>query len=376
MKVSAYEQDKEELIMQVRKAKYGDKEAFCNLIRINKVAIYRIAKSILIKESNNLYKKRQREIAFEKDHFSKIKVNDTYKDLTLHNAINSLDDDLRTITILFYFEDLKYKDIAKVLGIKEGTVKSRLSRAKERLFTMLKEEFHDEYLNNKVEMESEKFILPKSFEDKIEETLESLDKKNLEKEEKWYFNKNIWITAACFAFISLTVLVTNKNNNETTNDLIRMSSEMDNNSSMVSYNNAESGSIREYSSNESVEEQLESNININDSFIDYNNINKIIIKFMDNINKYKTIDKRDDIRQVIDFINYTSKKEIEKQDINNWDFLIQTNGIGLNHNIIIKDDIMIIDDKWYKIDLNDNERLKNVYNDLNYNEKDIPYCDY
>lgn len=35
----------------------------------------------------------------------------------------------------------------------------------------------DEYLNNKVEMESEKFILPKSFEDKIEETLESLDKK-------------------------------------------------------------------------------------------------------------------------------------------------------------------------------------------------------
>ena len=37
---------------------------------------------------------------------------------------------------------------------------------------------------------------------------------------------------------------------------------------------------------------------------------------MDNINKYKTIDKRDDIRQVIDFINYTSKKEIEKQDIN------------------------------------------------------------
>lgn len=234
----------------------------------------------------------------------------------------------------------------------------------------------DEYLNNKVEMESEKFILPKLFEDKIEETLESLDKKNLEKEEKWYFNKNIWITAACFAFISLTVLVTNKNNNETTNDLIRMSSEMDNNSSMVSYNNAESGSIREYSSNESVEEQLESNININDSFIDYNNINKIIIKFMDNINKYKTIDKRDDIRQVIDFINYTSKKEIEKQDINNWDFLIQTNGIGLNHNIIIKDDIMIIDDKWYKIDLNDNERLKNVYNDLNYNEKDIPYCDY
>ena len=180
MEASVDNISKDELIMEVKRAKRGDKEAFCNLIILNKVAVYRVAKAILnkeediedavsesilkaykniqtlkdeaffktwlirivINESNNLYKKRQREIAFEKDHFSKIKVNDTYKDLTLHNAINSLDDDLRTITILFYFEDLKYKDIAKVLGIKEGTVKSRLSRAKERLFTMLKEEFH------------------------------------------------------------------------------------------------------------------------------------------------------------------------------------------------------------------------------------------
>ena len=179
----------------------------------------------------------------------------------------------------------------------------------------------DEYLNNKVEMESEKFILPKSFEDKIEETLESLDKKNLEKEEKWYFNKNIWIIAACFAFISLTVLVTNKNNNETTNDLIRMSSEMDNNSSIVSYNNAESGSIREYSSNESVEEQLESNININDSFIDYNNINKIIIK-----GKFKGY--------VIDFIE--KKEAIKTYNKINKDYKITLDNIIGNSDLIVQ----------------------------------------
>ena len=179
----------------------------------------------------------------------------------------------------------------------------------------------DEYLNNKVEMESEKFILPKSFEDKIEETLESLDKKNLEKKEKWYFNKNIWITAACFAFISLTVLVTNKNNNETTNDLIRMSSEMDNNSSMVSYNNAESGSIREYSSNESAEEQLESNININDSFIDYNNINKIIIK-----GKFKGY--------VIDFIE--KKEAIKTYNKINKDYKITLDNIIGNSDLIVQ----------------------------------------
>ena len=95
-----------------------------------------------INESNNLYKKRLREVAVDKDHFKNIKVNDSYKDLSLYNAINSLDDELRTTTILFYFEDMKYKDIAKVLNVREGTIKSRLSRAKEKLYNILKEELH------------------------------------------------------------------------------------------------------------------------------------------------------------------------------------------------------------------------------------------
>ena len=83
-----------------------------------------------------------KEIVVEKDHFKNIKINDNYKDLSLYNAINSLDDDLRTTTILFYFEDMKYKDIAKVLNVKEGTIKSRLSRAKEKLYNILKEDLH------------------------------------------------------------------------------------------------------------------------------------------------------------------------------------------------------------------------------------------
>ena len=50
--------------------------------------------------------------------------------MSLYDAINSLEEDLRMTTILFYFEDMKYKDIAKTLNVKEGTIKSRLSRAK------------------------------------------------------------------------------------------------------------------------------------------------------------------------------------------------------------------------------------------------------
>ncbi|MBS4957073.1 MAG: sigma-70 family RNA polymerase sigma factor [Clostridium sp.] len=171
---------KDELIMEVKRAKRGDKEAFCNLIRVNKIAIYRVAKSILnneediedavseailkaykniqalkqevffktwlirivINESNNLYKKRAKEIVVDKDHFKNIKVNDSYRDLSLYDAINSLEEELRITTILFYFEDMKYKDIAKVLNVKEGTIKSRLSRAKEKLYNILKEELH------------------------------------------------------------------------------------------------------------------------------------------------------------------------------------------------------------------------------------------
>ncbi|MGL4330602.1 RNA polymerase sigma factor [uncultured Clostridium sp.] len=180
MEASVENISKDELIMEVKRAKRGDKEAFCNLIRLNKVAVYRVAKAILnkeediedavsesilkaykniqtlkdeaffktwlirivINESNNLYKKRSKEIAVDKDHFKNIKVNDNYKDLSLYNAINSLDEDLRITTILFYFEDMKYKDIAKILNVKEGTIKSRLSRAKEKLYNILKEELH------------------------------------------------------------------------------------------------------------------------------------------------------------------------------------------------------------------------------------------
>lgn len=170
----------DELVLEVKRAKLGDKSAFCNLIRINKVAIYRVSKAILnneedvedavseailkayknikslknenffktwlirivINESNNIYKKRNREIVVDDGQFINIQTNDNYKDLTLYDAINSLDEELRVTTVLFYFEDIKYKDIAKLLNIKEGTVKSRLSRAKEKLYNMLREELY------------------------------------------------------------------------------------------------------------------------------------------------------------------------------------------------------------------------------------------
>ncbi|MDR0890153.1 MAG: sigma-70 family RNA polymerase sigma factor [Oscillospiraceae bacterium] len=49
---------------------------------------------------------------------------------TLASCMNSLDEEHRQILTLRVINDLSYTDIARVLGIKEGTVKSRLARAR------------------------------------------------------------------------------------------------------------------------------------------------------------------------------------------------------------------------------------------------------
>ena len=60
--------------------------------------------------------------------------------MTLWQAVMTLGDDLRAPVTLFYYEDMTEAEIAKTLGIAKGTVKSRLSRARNRLKTLLEEE--------------------------------------------------------------------------------------------------------------------------------------------------------------------------------------------------------------------------------------------
>ena len=64
---------------------------------------------------------------------------DKYKNMDLINAVKSLNEDLRNITVLYYFEDMSTVEIAKTLEIPEGTVRSRLSRAREKLRERMKE---------------------------------------------------------------------------------------------------------------------------------------------------------------------------------------------------------------------------------------------
>ena len=58
----------------------------------------------------------------------------------LWDAVLALPEEQRAAVVLFYYEDLTLAQIAKVLGVAQGTVKSRLSRARGRLRELLREE--------------------------------------------------------------------------------------------------------------------------------------------------------------------------------------------------------------------------------------------
>ena len=55
----------------------------------------------------------------------------------LQIALNALPDEFRIVVLMFYFEQLSYRDIAEQLDLRIGTVMSRLSRAKGRIRQML-----------------------------------------------------------------------------------------------------------------------------------------------------------------------------------------------------------------------------------------------
>ena len=56
---------------------------------------------------------------------------------TVYSALNSLDTDMKTVLLLREKAGMSYSGIAELLGVPEGTVKSRISRARETLLKKL-----------------------------------------------------------------------------------------------------------------------------------------------------------------------------------------------------------------------------------------------
>lgn len=59
-------------------------------------------------------------------------------------AIDGLDEPYRETVLLHYFSGLQYDEIARMTGSAEGTIKSRIFRAKQKLVALLKEGENDD----------------------------------------------------------------------------------------------------------------------------------------------------------------------------------------------------------------------------------------
>lgn len=164
----------------VELAKSGNQEAFSKLIEEEKLKLYKTGMSILkndddtcdaiqetlIKAYNNIHSLKSNE--FFSSWLIRILINqcydiirknkkvvaineqviinqDTYyeiysQDSELENVLNSIDTDLKMVTILYYYDEFSIREISDTLNIPEGTVKSRLARARDKIYSILKEE--------------------------------------------------------------------------------------------------------------------------------------------------------------------------------------------------------------------------------------------
>jgi RNA polymerase sigma-70 factor, ECF subfamily len=161
--------------MLVKSAQHGDKDAFVHLIKDAENTMYRVAKSmlrsdeacadaiqetimkaysslrsvkepnyfktwlirILINVCNQTLRTNKKVVLLEQWMDTPAATSSSYDTVEIQEAVDSLDDDYRVIVTLFYFEDLSIKEIAQSLDIREGTVKSRLNRARSKLARFL-----------------------------------------------------------------------------------------------------------------------------------------------------------------------------------------------------------------------------------------------
>lgn len=107
-----------------------------------KAYLYCIAGNII----KNYYRKKK-ELPMEVEEMPE-KTEDNTADIAIRldveKAMDELPEELKEITILFFFQELKQKEIADLLGIKLSLVKYRVKKAKERL-----EVIYDETVSGK-----------------------------------------------------------------------------------------------------------------------------------------------------------------------------------------------------------------------------------
>lgn len=95
---------------------------------------------ILINECYKIYNQNKKIVYLENctpETLENMQYSDTYSDVDMKEVIKNLSKDLKEVVVLYYFENFSVKEIEEILEIPMGTVKSRLSRAREDLKKVL-----------------------------------------------------------------------------------------------------------------------------------------------------------------------------------------------------------------------------------------------
>ncbi len=96
---------------------------------------------IIVNTALDFLRKNKKIVAIsEEDLENENGIEDTYTDMDLHDALNHLPDQYRTIIILRFFEDMKIEEIAIILKENANTIKTRLYKGLKKLRLELEED--------------------------------------------------------------------------------------------------------------------------------------------------------------------------------------------------------------------------------------------
>lgn len=94
---------------------------------------------ILINECKGILRKQKKVVPYE-DYMDNERLSEENRYHHLYMAIMELPEDLRILVTLYYIEGFSQKEISEILELPEGTIKSRLSRARDFLKVQLSDE--------------------------------------------------------------------------------------------------------------------------------------------------------------------------------------------------------------------------------------------
>ncbi|MDM0463983.1 sigma-70 family RNA polymerase sigma factor [Clostridium perfringens] len=139
-----YVKDEQDALEVIHETVY---RGFLNIEKLKKAKFFNtwITRILINVSIDFLNKKGKNEMLDENTPIRKEKCEiSTEEKLDLYNAIDLLNDNYKTVIIMMYFNDMKIKDISRVMEIPENTVKTYLRRAKQALGEVLKEGYLNE----------------------------------------------------------------------------------------------------------------------------------------------------------------------------------------------------------------------------------------